>query len=419
MKLPALNATFGVRPGEGAAVLWAALTFFLLLTSYFILRPVRDAVVLDGPAEFIPWLWTSTSAAMIALAAPWGWLVARLPRRRFVPIVYRAFAAQILILAALFHAEVEPILIGRIFYVWVSVFNLFVVSVFWSLCADVSRPEQGRRLFAPIAAGGTAGTLAGPLLSRELAEHTRLDLAGYLLISLVLLEAAVWTSRALDGAARRMPAADPSAAPAAAAPVGGNPLAGFTALRSPYLIGIAVYVVLTACLATFVYLDQAAIVKQYLPSRAARTAYFADVDLWTGIVTMVIQLLLTARLLRWLGVGAVLFALPLTQSVGALALHTNPTLQVAAAVSATSRGVTHALGRPARELLFTAVPREDKYKAKNVIDTVIYRLGDVAAAWLFRGLQFAGVANAAVALPLIVAWSGLAFFLGGLYRKRS
>ncbi len=419
MKLPFINATFDVRPGEGAAVMWAAVTFFLLLTSYFILRPVRDAVVLDGPAEFIPWLWTSTSVAMIALAPPWGWLVARLPRRSFVPLVYRAFGLQILILAALFHAEVEPILIGRIFYVWVSVFNLFVVSVFWSLCADVARPDQGRRLFAPIAAGGTAGTLAGSLLSRELAEHSRLDLAGYLLVSLVLLEAAVWASRALDRAARAMPTPDGVAASPAAAPIGGNPLAGFTALRSPYLAGIAVYVLLTACLATFVYLDQAAIVKQYLPSRAARTAYFADVELWTGIVTMVIQLLLTARLLRWLGVGAVLFALPVTQAAGALALHTDPTLQVAAAVSATSRGVTHALGRPAREVLFTAIPREDKYKAKNVVDTFVYRLGDFASAWLFRGLQLAGIANAAVALPLVVVWSGLAFFLGSLYRKRS
>jgi AAA family ATP:ADP antiporter len=412
--MPLVNAAFDVRPGEGAAVGWAALTFFLLLTSYFILRPVRDAVVLDGPAEFIPWLWTSTSVAMVALAAPWGWLVTRLPRRSFVPLVYRAFAAQILILAALLHAEIEPILVGRIFYVWVSVFNLFVVSVFWSLCADVSRPEQGRRLFAPIAAGGTAGTLAGSLLSRELA--ATIDAATFLLISLALLEAAVWSSRALDRAARAMPA---SAAPAAAAPIGGNPLAGFTALRSPYLAGIAVYVLLTACLATFVYLDQAAIVKQFLPTRGARTAYFADVELWTGIITMAIQLLLTARLLRWLGVGAVLFALPVAQAAGALALHTDPTLQVAAAVSATSRGVTHALGRPARELLFTAVPREDKYKAKNVVDTFVYRLGDFASAWLFRGLQILGVANAAVALPMVALWSGLAFILGAMYKKRS
>lgn len=417
MKLPLVNATFDVRPGEGAAVVWATLTFFLLLTSYFILRPVRDAVVLDGPAEFIPWLWTSTSIAMVALAAPWGWLVAELPRRVFVPIVFRAFGAQIAILAALFYADIEPILIGRIFYVWVSVFNLFVVSVFWSLCADMSRPDQGRRLFAPIAAGGTAGTLAGSLLSRELAHDVHS--AGFLIISLALLEAAVWTSRALDRAARAMPAPPDAPAPPAAAPIGGNPLAGFTALRSPYLAGIAVYVLLTACLATFVYLDQAAIVKQYLPSRAARTAYFADVELWTGIITMGIQLLLTARLLRWLGVGAVLFALPVAQAAGALALHADPTLRVAAAVSATSRGVTHALGRPARELLFTAVPREDKYKAKNVVDTFIYRLGDFASAWLFRGLQILGVANAAVALPMVAVWSGLAFFLGAMYKKRS
>src|SRR5262249_35221061 len=159
--------------------------------------------------------------------------------------------------------------------------------------------------------------------------------------------------------------------------------AGVTALRSPYLAGIAVYAVLTSCLATFVYLDQASIVKAAFPknAEAARIAYFANVDLWTAVVTFVIQVLVTARLLRWLALGAVLARLPLPQAVGALALHPSPTLDVAATVSATSRGVTHAMSRPARETLFTVVGREDKYKTKNVIDTLVYRLADTGSAW--------------------------------------
>jgi AAA family ATP:ADP antiporter len=412
-----LHAAFDLRPGEGAAVAWATASFFAILAGYFVLRPVRDAIVLDGDPDFIPWLFTSTSIAMIVLAAPWGALVARLPRRVFVPLVYRAFALQLVSFAALFEWNVAPLVVGKVFYVWLSVFNLFVVSVFWSLCADVARPEQGRRLFGPIAAGGTAGALAGPFLTRVLVEH--LDLAGLMLVSVGFLEVAVWCVRGLDRAALAMPASETPAA-VAARPIGGDALAGLVALRrSTYLAGIAAYALGAACLATFVYLDQAAIVKAALPTRAARTVFFADIELWTGAITLLIQVLLTARLLRWLGAGAVLAVLPVAQAAGALALHTSPTLHVAAAVSSVSRGVTHALSRPARELLFTAVPREDKYKAKNVIDTFVYRFGDFAAAWLFRGLALAGIAAAAVALPLVAAWTALSFALGAGLRRRT
>lgn len=410
---------FDVRPGEAAAVLWAAATYFALLASYFVMRPVREAAAVRGNPELIPWLFTATSVAMVVLAAPWGALVARLPRQVFVPLIYRAFAAQMLIFAALFQLEVAPAGVGKVFYVWLSVFNLFVVSVFWSLCADVSRPDQGRRLFGPIAAGGTAGAFVGPLLTRELVHHV--GPAGLLLISVALLETAVWCARGLDRASRRLPAPEAAASADAVAdrPIGGGALAGLAALRrSPYLAGIAAYALCTACLATFVYLDQAAIVKRAFTRDADRIAYFADVDLWTAVITLVIQTLLTARLLRWLGVGAVLAVLPITQAAGALALHSSPTLIVAATVSATSRGVTHALSRPSRETLFTAVAREDKYKTKNVIDTLVYRVADTGAAWLFRGLAAAGVAAAAVALPLVAAWTALSFALGIGHRRR-
>jgi AAA family ATP:ADP antiporter len=412
-----LHAVFDVRPGEGAAVAWAGVAFFAILASYFVLRPVRDAFVLDGDPAFIPWLWTATFVAMTALAAPWGWLVAKLPRSKFVPIVYRVFAVQLVGFAALVHWNVAPLEVGRVFYVWLSVFNLFVVSVFWSLCADVARPEQGRRLFGPIAAGGTAGALVGPILTRTLVEHV--GHAALLLISVALLEAAVWCAYGLDRAARAMPAADVPAK-AAAAPVGGTSMGGFVSVaRSPYLAGIALYALCAATLATFVYLRQAGIVKVELPDRAARTRFFADVDLWTGIATLAIQMLLTARLMRWVGVGVVLAVLPFAQGIGAFVLDQWPTLTVAIAVSASGRAITHALSRPGRELLFTAVPREDKYKAKNVIDTLVYRFGDFGSAWLFHGLKLAGIAAAAFAVPLTVAWAALALALGVGHRRRT
>lgn len=407
---------FDVRSGEGAAVAWAGVTFFAILASYFVLRPVRDAFPLDGDPAFIPWLWTATFIAMTVIAAPWGALVSALPRSRFVPIVYRAFAAQLLVFAALIHWDVAPIVVGRVFYVWLSVFNLFVVSVFWSLCADVARPEQGRRLFGPIAAGGTAGALAGPMITRTLVEH--IDIAALILIAVALLEAAVWCAFALDRAAKRMPAAETPAT--AAAPVGGSSWDGLDGIaKSNYLSGIAVYALCAATLATFVYLRQAGIVKEALPDRAARIVFFADVDLWTGVVTLAIQLLLTARLLRWVGVGIVLAILPFAQGIGAFVLDQWPTLTVAIAVSAGGRAITHALSRPGRELLFTAVPREDKYKAKNVIDTLIYRFGDFGSAWLFHGLKIAGIAATAVAVPLAGVWVVLAIGLGIGYRRRT
>ncbi len=413
-----LRAALDLRPGEGAAVAWAALTFFAILAGYFVLRPVRDALVLDGDPAFIPWLFTATFIVMIAVAPPWGALVARLPRGRFVPLVYRAFALQLLAFALLVEREVAPVAVGRVFYVWLSVFNLFVVSVFWSLCADLARPEQGRRLFGPIAAGGTAGALAGPALTRVLVEHV--EPAALLVLGALTLEAAVWSARALDRAARRLSSAA-SAAPAVEdAPVGGHALGGFAGVaRSPYLLGIAAYALCAACLATFVYLRQAEIVKAALPDRAARTAFFAEVELWTGAATILVQGLLTARLLRWLGAGVVLAILPVAQGAGALALGASPTLGVATAVSAGSRAATHALSRPARELLFTAVSREDKYKAKNLIDTLVYRFGDFASAWLFRGLAVAGIAAAAIAVPLAAAWVALALALGVGLRRRA
>ncbi|MBK9035480.1 MAG: MFS transporter [Myxococcales bacterium] len=404
-----LRAVFQVRPDEVAAALWAALTFCAILTATSLLRPVRDALVLDGDPAFIPWLFTATFIAMLALAPPWGALVARQPRGRLVAWVHRSFAVQLLIFAALVHGGVRPLVVGKVFYVWVSVMNLFGVSVFWSLCADLLRPEKGRRLFAPIAAGGTAGALLGPIVTRALAHE--IEPALLLIIAALLLEAAVWSAHAL---VQHVPSAPP-----APTGLGGSAFAALPRLvRSPYLLGIGGYALCTACLATFVYLRQAGIVKEALPDRAARTAFFANVELATAVATMVLQLVITARLLRWLGVGLVLAALPLVQGLGVVALVAAPSLAMAIAVSASGRAATHALARPSRELLFTALPREDKYRAKNVIDTLVYRFGDFSSAWLHHGLVAAGVAVTAVAVPLAAGWAALALALGRGHRRR-
>lgn len=405
-----LRAVFQIRPGEVAVAVWAAVTHFAILTSYYLLRPVRDALVLDGDPAFIPWLFTATFVAMLAVAPPWGALVARQPRGRLVAAVHRSFAVQLAIFAALVHGHVAPLVVSKVFYVWLSVMNLFGVSVFWSLCADLVAPETGRRLFGPIAAGGTAGALLGPIVTRALAHHV--EPAVLLLLAAALLEAAVWTARALT--------AQVPTTRAAATGLGGSPFAGLPrVVASPYLAGIAGYALCAACLATFVYLRQAGIVKAALPDRAARTAFFADVELYTALGTLVLQLVVTSRLIRWLGVGVVLAILPLVQGGAVLALALAPGLATATAASAIGRAATHGLSRPSRELLFTAVPRDDKYRAKNVIDTLVYRFGDFGSAWLTRGLAALAVPLAAVAVPLAVAWAALGMALGIGHRRRT
>lgn len=391
---------------------WAAAMFFCVLASYYVLRPVRDALVLDDDPAFIPWLFGATLLLMLAVAGPWGSMVARWPRQLLVPRAYRLFIVQLLAFAALLATEVAPLIVGKVFYVWVSMFNLFVVSVFWSLCADLTSPEKGRRLFGLITAGGTLGALTGPSLTRALALHV--DTEWLLVISAALIELATRCAR------RFAAVTAPASGSAPAEPgLGGSAWAGFVRVtRSPALAGIAAYVLCSACLATFVYLRQAEIAKAELPDRAARTAFFAEVELWTLLLTLALQLVLTARLLRLLGAGLVLAALPLVQGSGVLALAAAPSLAMTALVSATSRAATHGLSRPARELLFTALPREDKYKTKNVIDTLVYRFGDFASAWLVSGLGYLGVAVGFVALPLALAFGTLALALGAGHRRR-
>jgi AAA family ATP:ADP antiporter len=397
--------------GERAPVLWAALLFFFVLGGYFILKPVRDALAIDDDPEKIPWLFTGTFVTMLAVAPLWGWLVARWPRRRFVPIAYHAFVIQLVVLFLLMRGDVGGVWLGKVFFVWVSVYNLFIVSVFWSLCADVFTPEQGRRLFGMIAVGGTAGAMAGPALTSGLVE--RIGVPGMLLVAAGMLEAAVLCALALDRTAGQGRAAEE--------PVGGGAIAGLARVaESSYLRTIGVYVIFLSTAATFLYIQQGEIAKAGFETREARTAFFADVDLFTNLAVIGVQSLIAARLLGWLGVGAVLAVLPLVQGAGLWALAASPTVAVLVAVQVAGRTATHALTRPAREVLFTVVPREDKYKAKNVIDTLIFRFGDMGSAWLNKllssGLGRPGIAL--VALPMIAVWLFVAAWLGRAHRAR-
>jgi AAA family ATP:ADP antiporter len=401
-----------IERSERAIVVWAAAKYCAVMTGYFILRPVREALVLDGDPDTVPVLWIGTFVVMLAITPLWGSLVARWPRRVFVPVVYRIAAAGLLGFAAFAAITDEKSLwLGRVFYIFLSVFNLFVVSVLWSLLADDLGPERARRLYGAIAAGGTVGAVAGSLVTMTIGYDV--ETWGLLVASAVLLEIAVWCSRRirLAGHAEREK------------PIAGNPFSGLSNLvRSPYAIAIAIYVVCISCAATFVYFEQLEIANlEFGGDRDARRAWFAEVDLWTNVGVVAIQTLLTARLLRYVGVAAVLAILPVVQCAGLVALAAVPTITVVAVVQVAGRATTHALIRPARELLFTVVSRDDKYRVKNAIDTLIYRAGDVASAWVRVGLIAVGAGSTmliGIAAPLTIVWIGAASYLGIAFDRR-
>jgi AAA family ATP:ADP antiporter len=402
-----------VRPAELRALGWAWLYIFSVLFSYYMLRPIRDEMGVAGGVENLPWLFTGTLLGMIAVNPPFAALVSRLPRTKFIAVSYRFFLANLLLFAVLLHiapAE-QNIWIGRVFFIWVSIFNLFVVSVFWGLIVDVFNAEQGKRLFGFIAAGATLGGIVGSSLTAALAKQVP---APYLLLgSALLLEAAVLCVRRLSrlsDALQRRPSAGSDAA------IGGSVLSGLRhALASPYLIQVSVYILLFAVTSTFLYFQQAEIARQSFADRGARTAFFARVDLWVNILTLGAQLFLTARMLHWAGVAITLAVLPLVSMIGFGTLALMPTIAVLIAYLVIRRAGNFAFARPTREVLFTVVPREDKYKAKSFIDTVIYRLGDQVGAWSYAGLGLLGMAMpgiAMVAVPLSLIWLINAVWLG-------
>jgi len=397
---------------ELAVAVWGAATFGALLAAYSAFRPVRDALILDGDPDQLPWLFTATFIAVSIVSPLWGAAVAKSPRR-VVPIAFHVFAACALGFFAVIRANVEPVTVGRVFYVWSAVFNLFVVSVFWSLLADLLGPGVARKLYGPIAAGGTVGAFIGPLLTKELVGT--IGVAGVLVMSAVLLELAVIGTAQVRRVARDVEqlVEDP--------PVEGGALDGLRHVaKSPYLAAIVGYVLCTACAATFVYLAQAKIVHSALPGRGARTDFFATIDLWVAALTFVVQLALAGPLIRLVGPGIVLCVLPLIQGIGIAWLVSAPSLGALAVIAVAGRSATHGLTRPSRELLFTVIPRADKYRAKNVIDTMVYRLGDFGSSWLNKGLAAAGaMVLTLTAVPLTVAWLALAAWLGIAFRRRA
>ena len=418
-----LSRIVAVRPDEVRALLWSFAYFFCLLAGYYVLRPLRDEMGIAGGVRNLHWLFTATFVVMLAAVPVFGALVARLPRRLFIPIVYHFFVFNIAIFWVLLTLDVRKVEVARVFFVWISVFNLFAVSVFWSFMADLFKSEQGKRLFGFIAAGGSVGALVGPALIVGLAGP--LGPVNLLIVAAILLEGAVLCAHRLESATPRPGEAPERKTSTALAqePIGGNWWSGFALLlRSPYLAGIALWVLLLSLAGTFLYFQQANLVAAASDDPAVRTRIFAAIDLAAGILTIIVQALLTGRLIVRFGVGPAVAFLPFVFAIGFSALALSPVLVLVIAFQAIQRTANFAISNPAREVLFTVVDREEKYKAKYVIDGVIFRGGDAASGWLFNALRAAGLelsTIAAATVPVAIGWMVLALGLGRIQERRS
>lgn len=399
-------------PGEFPALVWSFAYFFCLLCAYYVLRPVREEMGVQGGVSNLPYLFTATFVSMIVVVPLFGWASARWPRAKLLPIVYGFFITHIIGFYFLFKIGASPARTAQAFFVWLSVFNVFVVSVFWSFMSDIFRNDQAKRLYGVIAAGGSLGAITGPTLTAILVVH--IGIANLLLVSILFLCFAVGCIFELNRWATRTK--HHSAAENRGDALGGGLLAGIRlAFTSRYLLGVCGYIMLLSTLGTFLYLEQMRIIAETIPSPVERTQLFARVDMGVNSLTLFVQFFITAQLVLRFGVTFCLMLMPL-MSVAAFGLVAAvPSLGVIIVLGMLRRVMEYAITRPSREVLFTVVSREERYKAKNVIDTVVNRGGDALSAWMNAGIKSLGATTAHIALvamPIAALWAVLAYWLG-------
>jgi ATP:ADP antiporter, AAA family len=386
---------------ERAQVGWSVAYFFALMFGYYMLRPVREAMGIERGWEQLTRFFAYTALSMAVAVPFYFWLVSRISRRRIVPMVLRFAVVNLVAFWALLHYQIVPrATLAPIFFVWLSVFNLFAISVFWSLMADLFSREQGKRFFGMIAVGGSVGGILGPLAAGFLSKQ--IGQAQLLIVAAAFLEIAVHC-------VGQLPRAEGHER------IGGSLWSGFErVMNSPYLLAIGGQTIATTVTATFLYFQQARIVQAAALDSNTRTAMFASIDLWVNVAAGIVQLFGTAQLLQRLGLAVGLSLTPVINALGSAALALSPRLGVLIAVQAARRASHYAVERPSREVLFTVVAAEDKYKAKNFLDTFVYRFGDFAGSQFFGALGALGLAirgTALVAIPLSAGWLVLVLFL--------
>jgi AAA family ATP:ADP antiporter len=409
-----LKRVVDVRENEVGAMLTSFAFFFFLLSSYFVLRPIRDSVAAASGVTKLPWLFAGTLAVTLICNPLFSWLVVRFPVRKVIPIAYHFFVASfvtfyvVLRFVSAGEGSTVDVWMGRAFFVWTTVFALFNTSIFWCLMADAFRSEQAKRMFGFIGVGGTLGSIVGSAVTASLAPQ--IGAVNMLMVSAVLIEIAVMVIV-------RFPLAHADEQKDRANEViGGSVWSGFThIMKSPYLLGICVFMLFYVFGSTVLYFAQSELVGQLYADRTARTAILAKLELITQILTVVTQTFLTGRIIRWVGLAVALAILPAMSVLGFGAIGASAIFTTVAVFTVLRRATNFAIMNPAMEVLFTVVKREDKYKAKNVIETFVYRGGDQLSAWAYAGLAALGLGLAGiswVAVPVSGLWVLLGLWLG-------
>lgn len=410
-----------IEPEEVRATLASFTLVLVLMGSYYILRPVRDAMASDWTDAEVSWLWTFTFFFSAIAVSLYGAAVARVNVRRLVPGLYGFFALSF----ALFYVGTQVLedrtLVDKSFYVWVSVFSLFHISVFWSFMADTFSQPQSTRLFAFIGAGASVGAIVGPALATLLAGQGNTD--PLLLIAAVTIIATlplvIWV--------QRLKFSDLGNTNVAAGQsdfeyIGGNPFAGFAEfIKNPYLLGIGLFIFLYTSIGSFVYFELKNLMADY--SRAERAQIWASVDLVVNTLTLAIAMFATGRIASRMGLSFTLASVPVVIALGMMMLMAAPAVATVVALQIVRRAGNYAISRPAREMLFTAVDRETRFKAKPVIDIVVYRGGDMLNAWGFtaltQGLGLGLAATAGVGTGIALLWAGTGIALGRAFRQKA
>jgi len=420
-----LNRIFGLERHEYVAVTWSFAYFFCVLSSYYIIRPIREEMAVGSGPNTIPYLFIGTFVAMIFATSIFGWVATRFPRRSFLPWVYVFFISNILIFWFVFSQAratgAEYIWLGRAFFVWLSVFNLFVVSVFWSFMADIYTREQGRRLFGLITSGGSIGALIGGVITSSLV--TRIGFQNLLPISAGLLLIAVFCIGRLRDWVHNEHENEIDKTFESDRPLGGNPFAGITHLfSSNYFLGIALMSLIASLLGTALYMFRAELIETAILSPDARTQFFSNMNVAQNALALVAQMFLVKQVVTRFGIGRSLFLFPFASIIGFAILAMEPTLIGVAVLDVVRRGLGFGFAKPSTDMLYSVVTPEEKYKTKNAIDTAVYRGGDVVGTWAIKLMSVMGMGMAAISiamLPFALISGVVALWLGRDYKRKA
>jgi AAA family ATP:ADP antiporter len=418
-----LDKLLGIERHEYVAVAWSFAYFFCVLSSYYIVRPVRETMAVGSGPQTIPYLFMGTFVAMMFATSVFGWVASRFPRRVFLPWVYLFFSANIAIFWVLFTQAVasgeSTVWLGRAYFIWVSVFNLFVVSVFWSFMADIYTREQGRRLFGVISSGGSIGALLGGIATSAIVTtigtHNLLPIAGTLLLLslLCITQLRKWVISEHKDEISETAASDQ--------PLGGGTFSGIThMLSSKYFGSIAITSLIASTLGAALYMFAAELVAVEIPDPDEQTRFFSNMNVAANLLTVVFQAFAVKYVVERFGIGRALVLLPVVSVIGFSLLAMDPVLAVIAILTVARRAVGFGFSKPATDMLYSVVTPEEKYKTKNFIDTAIYRGGDVIGTWFIKSMSAIGIAGISVVMvPIAIYWAFVSLWLGRDYKRKA